>query len=276
MSATTGQLTRHAGPLFRRPPVVETALGIQFSELHNFKAVHFGLLYEQLRDRFPVVQDHPRLEPIVELFPLRPRLPAFRIGGSYGGPERAWYLAQDESCLVQIQPDRFGFNWRSGGEHDDYPRFSENCPKCVAEFREFCEFCEAQGIGRVQPNLVEVVYVNHIRPQPGESAIKCFDAVFSGIDWRHSDDWLPPPETASLNRTFLIGENEGRLYAEASIVQERNRSEFVLLKMTARVHHREDRSVSDSLQLAHDWVVNGFVSLTDPVARQERWEQVSS
>lgn len=273
MSSTTGQLTLHAGPSFRRPPVVETALGIQFSELRNFKAVHFGLLYEQLKDRFPVVQDHPRLEPIVEMFPPRPRLPAFRIGGAYGGPERAWYLTRDESRLVQVQPDRFGFNWRSGGEHHEYPRYSENGPKSLSEFRDFCEFCDAHRIGRVEPNLVEVVYVNHIRPQAGETAVECFDAVFSGIDWRHSDELLPTPETASLNRTYVIGESHGRLYAEASIVHDRDKSEFVLLKMTARVIYRGDGSVNDSLQLAHDWVVNGFVSLTDPVARRERWEQ---
>lgn len=273
MNPSTAQPLSTGGPSFRTPPVVETALGVQFSELLGFKSVHFGQYYERIKDRFPLIQDQPRLDPIVETFPFRHRPPSFRIAGPSGGPDRTWYLDQDEVCLVQVQPDRFGFNWRSSGE-SQYPRFAENGPKCLDEFREFCDFCSENNLGPVSPNLCEVVYVNQIRPLDGESAIACFAAVFSGIDWRHSDDWLPAPETASLNSTYSIDGDRGRLYAEASIAQERNGNEYVLLKMTARVINRPEDDVEKSLALAHDWVVNGFVSLTDRTARSQRWNQI--
>jgi hypothetical protein len=40
-----------AGPTFRNPPVVETALSIQFDPLEGFTNAHFGLYYKSVRER---------------------------------------------------------------------------------------------------------------------------------------------------------------------------------------------------------------------------------
>jgi uncharacterized protein (TIGR04255 family) len=262
-------------PTFENPPVVETALGIQFDELKKIKSVHFGLLYETIRTRYPEFEDQERLEPIVESFPKAPRIAAFRLKA---GPtvDRVWYRnVPDGPVLVQVQPDRFGFNWRKVDGKSPYPRFSENSHKCLDEFRLFSQFCKEHDLGEIRPNLCEVVYVNHIWPAENEVIIDLFPRVFSGIDFEHSDDWLPKPETVSFNRTFLIGEQEGRLYAEASVARHRERGDFILLKMTGRVLHEPDTTVADTLQRAHDWVVRGFVGLTNESIRKEQWGQTS-
>ena len=131
------------------------------------------------------------------------------------------------------------------------------------------------GLGQMKPNLCEVVYVNHVWPGPDESAFDLIAEIFTGLSWQHSTEWLPEPEAAALNRVYVIGENRGRLYAEASIAHQKERGEFVLLKMVARVLHRPDDSVESCLHLAHDWVVHGFVSLTDEKVRKERWKQTA-
>lgn len=265
-----------ASPKFDNPPVVETAVGIQFAELSGFRTMHFGIFYETIRDRYGFAEDQPRLDPIVETFPKAVRLPHFKVRTA-PRPERVWYTeSEDGSYLLQLQPDRFGFNWRQTEENARYPSYTESSQLCLKEFRGFLGFCDIHGFN-VRPDLCEVIYVNHIWPNEGESPIELFEKIFPGISWNHSDKWLPPPENVRLNRVYVIGDQQGRLYAEAEIAHQKDRGDLILLKMTARVLHRSEdpADIVDTLQLGHDWVVNGFVSLTDPAIRRERWGQTA-
>lgn len=274
MGSSPDAAQTRSGPKFDSPPVVETALGIQFVELPGFNTTHFGLFHEEIRDRYAVAVDQPRLNPIIETFPKTARTPHFNIRTA-PRPERVWFKdSLDGSRLVQLQPDRFGFNWRKADEEAQYPSYSVNSQLCLDEFRVFTAFCERHG-WEVQPDLCEVVYVNHIRPIEGESVIDLFATVFSGISWRTSDDWLPSPEVVTLNRVFEIPEQRGRLYAEAGLAIDKDNVSFINLRMIGRALHTSGipSDIEDTLQLAHDWVVNGFVSLTDASVRRERWGQ---
>ncbi|MCH8829741.1 MAG: TIGR04255 family protein, partial [Planctomycetes bacterium] len=197
-----------AGPSFRKPPVVETALSIQFDELRSLRTTHFGMYYATVKDRFPVVEDKPRIEPVIESFPRVPRMPTLRIGPASGGPDRVLFTeSADGSMMLQLQPDRFAFNWcRKEGQ--EYPRYDSNLPRLLKEFDQFCDFAAGQGLGEVKPNLCEVTYVNHIHPIENETPTDCFAAIFSGLRWESSDEWLPqPPDVVTLNRVFTLGEN---------------------------------------------------------------------
>lgn len=274
LEAAASRMNTEACPSFRNPPVVETVLSIQFDELRNFRTTHFGMYHATVKDRFPVVEDKPRLESVIESFPRVPRVPAFRIAPAGGGPDRVWFKEPpDGSMMLQLQPDRFAFNWcRKDGQ--EYPRYASNQPKLFDEFDRFREFVTQHELGEVKPNLCEVTYVNHIHPIENENLTECFAAVFTGVNWESSDGWLPqPPEVVSFNRVFTIGEQKGRLYAETAIVGDSAKSQFILLKITARVIYNDEDDLRESLELAHLWVVKSFVSLTEDQVRQERWEQ---
>ncbi len=274
MGSSPDAAQTRSGPKFDNPPVVETALGIQFPELPEFRSTHFGLFHQDIHDRYPVVEDQPRLDPIIETFPKAVRTPRFSVRTA-PRPERMWFKeSPNGSRLVQLQPDRFGFNWRKADEEAQYPNYSVNSQLCLDEFRVFTDFCE-QRSWAVQPDLCEVVYVNQIWPRQGELVIDLFATVFTGIGWGTSDDWLPSPELVTLNRVFEIPEQRGRLYAEAGLAIDKDNRPFINLRMIGRALHTSGNpsDIEDSLQLAHDWVVNGFVSLTDSTIRQERWGQ---
>lgn len=269
-------------PKFNKPPVVETVIGVQFPEIDGFSAVHFGLYWRAIRDRFKNFEDKPRLPPVVEQFPRNIVLPYPRVELSEGaGPDRMWYTAQTESELIQLQPDRFLFNWRQQGAATRYPSYDANKKKFLDEFKNFQKFCEENQLKEPSPNLCEVTYINHLVPQQGESSVQLFGKVFSGLRWEACDDWLPEPESATFNRVFRIERNRqavGRLYAEAAIAlkrREKKEQEFVLFRVTGRVMHpfSPNGNLVDSLQLAHDWVVKGFASMTDRRIQEDRWER---
>lgn len=263
-------------PSFQIPPVVETVLSIQFDELRQFRSTHFGMYHALIKDRYPIVEDSPRLEPVIESFPRVPRMPALRLTPNEGGPDRVWFRKSDNgSTMLQLQPDRFAFNWCQE-QGQEYPRYQINRPTLFNEFEKFSKFAESNELGEVNPNLCEVTYVNHIYPKNSESVTECFASVFSGLDWKSSDDWLPqPPEIVTFNRVFIIDEDQGRLYVEAGIANDKTIGDFILLKITARVAHHKGNDLIESLDLAHLWVVKSFVSLTDEQARIERWKQKS-
>ena len=56
-------------PNFDNPPVVETALSVQFGPLPLLKTAHLGLLWSDYREAFPRSEERPPLDPVVEQFP---------------------------------------------------------------------------------------------------------------------------------------------------------------------------------------------------------------
>jgi len=263
---------------FRYPPVVETALSVQFDELTNFRTTHFGKYHTSISDRFPVTQDKNRLEPVREFFPigLRPQLPPLHFAkAALGEPQRVWYQeAVNEGVMLQLQPDRFIFNWRKK-ENEAYPRYETNKPRLLEEYERFCTFVRDEQLGEVQPNLCEVTYVNHVLPDTSELPTECMASIFTGLDWISSDGWLnQPPAVVTFNRVFEIDNQKGRLYIETSIANSETKGDFILLKITARVNHKEEDDLTANLDLAHEWVVKSFVSVTDRQVRHERWGEL--
>ncbi len=53
-------------PRFRKPPVSEVAVGVQFPAVLN--PVHLGLYYQRVKARFPKVQVQPPIPPSFETF----------------------------------------------------------------------------------------------------------------------------------------------------------------------------------------------------------------
>jgi hypothetical protein len=73
---------------------------------------------------------------------------------------RALLMSADRATLLQLQHDRFYFNWRRANTEAPYPRFSDHDGRqgvgstAIGEFERFAEFCR-RDIG-VQPNIRSV------------------------------------------------------------------------------------------------------------------------
>lgn len=264
-------------PKYDNPPVVETVIGVQFPELPRFGACHFGLFWKTLDERFSRVEDKPRAGKIAEEFPHKTVIPQGLFVQQSTLPDRVWYVSEDDSDLIQVQPNRFIYNWRRRPKNEErYTSFEDNSKKFSQEFEAFRGFCREQDLEDPIPEYCEVTYVNHLEPKAGETVSDLFGKVFAGLNWRLSDGWLPQPEAATFNRTFVIDDNRGRLYAEASLARVgKEQAELILFKLTAYVKHDPEvtNNLADSLQLAHNWVVNGFASLTDSAIQKDRWER---
>lgn len=268
-------------PKFGKPPVVETVIGVQFPELAGFRTSHFGL-YGNSLDGYALGEDKARLAEVTERFPPLPVIPQpqFALASSPPLP-RVWFAAESGSELIQVQPDRFIFNWRRRETDGSYQEYTTSGPKFLTEFRKFQDFCTNHDLQEPSPNLCEVTYLNHVIPGEGESAIELFGKLFTGLSWKSNNGQPQIPENATFNRVYVIERDKksvGRLYAEATIAFQQGDNQnqgFVLLKMTGRVIPEiggQDR-LEHSIQIAHDEVVFGFANITNRQIQDNRWER---
>ena len=90
---------------FEKPPVVETVLGVNSTRSKGWGAQHLGLFWATVRDRLPKFEQHPPILSDFSAFPIQVQLGVLP-------PVRGWYLNDAETRIVQVQHDRFNYNWR--------------------------------------------------------------------------------------------------------------------------------------------------------------------
>lgn len=210
---------------FERPPLDEVAIAVQFKELPKFESVHYGLLFEQFKKDFPAFEDN---------VPLSVRFETFGRSGDQVRPmefpdkpplRRCWFIGEDGHRLIQVQPNRFVYNWRKVSGKGDYPRFEKMLPNFITEFEKFQEFLMNFELGAAEPNQYELSYFNNIEIPEEESQSAAFSRIFSTWNDKSSTESLSlsiiEPETPNFSmrsRVLAMSDKQpiGRLYVEAT------------------------------------------------------------
>lgn len=136
---------------FEKPPVIEVAFQVIFPTLAGVGTPHFGAFWYLIRDEFPTIQAAARLGPI-------------KLGATQGAfPEnRLWLISKNGETLIQLQDDRFLFNWRQIGQDSTYPGYDNLYPAFSNYLERFCEFLENENSPIEAFTGFELHYVNHI------------------------------------------------------------------------------------------------------------------
>jgi len=236
-------------PDFSQPPVVEVALSVQFQRLPGLGTAQVGLLWGEYRDRFPKTEDYPPLGTAFERFGVPPRNVDEIPWEIRTGPPtpRCWFLSEDGSELIQVQQDRFVFNWRKPDIGGDYPHYGN----VRARFQEEINLIQSGPVWTRLGQVGEVIAV--VNPEPRNT-------------------WLPECEEARLITRYIMrdpkGRPIGRLHIELeSAVQESDGSPLFALKLTARGEPTGAGldGVMSFFDLGREWIVRGFAAITTPV-----------
>ncbi|MCA3562857.1 MAG: TIGR04255 family protein [Methylocystis sp.] len=144
---------------YENPPINEVIIGAYFDQpIMQLHSQHVGLLWAQLRDRFPIMQQQPELPT-----PLIGQSISFQLAMSdepYPMP-RFWLISTDETLVIQIQKNAFIFNWRK--RSGDYPHFENVKAKFDEYFDEFSTFIKSEfSIESINVKICELTYSNVI------------------------------------------------------------------------------------------------------------------
>jgi uncharacterized protein (TIGR04255 family) len=261
-------------PEFDDPPVIEVALSAQLEPLAGFRVVHFGLLWERFRDKgFRSVEEHGPLDSVLETFEPATREPAIqvRMFEDSPPPPRVWFVNEVGTELIQVQSDRFVHNWRKGRTTVPYPRYKNIRSRFLDELKMFEQFTAAEELGRFQPTQCEITYINHILAGDGWASHGELENVFTIWQNKFSDDFLRLPEDAGFALRFRIPDSNGAPIGRLHIALQpafrgSDKKPVLILTLTARGAPAGNGipGILSFLDLGHDWIVQGFTSITTP------------
>ncbi len=261
-------------PEFRKPPLAETVLSLQFEPLPGLTTAHVGLLWEWFRQQFPVIEEHAPLPPVFEKFGHPSPLQVEVTFDERPPVPRVWFLNEAGSELIQVQPDRFIHNWRKMEGLEPYPRYEPIRDKLRDEVKVLEAFLREEKIGNIAVNQCEITYVNHIDPASEWERHGEVEKTFVMCSRLSSASFLPEPEDVAMRMRFVIpdaqGNPIGRLHAVVQPAWKKSDSSPIFaLNLTAR-----GAPIGEGIEgafaffdLGRNWIVNGFVDLTAPGLR---------
>lgn len=249
------------------PPIVELAIGVQFSPLSKLTLGHYGLFWQTLMPEWVKPGEAPRIAEQFEVFgqshiASRRRRLAFE---PFLRTMRFTLEHKDKDKLIQLQESRFHLNWRRlKGKYPSFEALSQEFSKLLWQFDKFVTDNE---LGKLAFNQWELTYT---------------DAFPKGDRWQTPADWseiLPglfgqlfstdgirvQLERRAAEWSFLIDDNKGRLHVAARTGRvEGEEQESLLLNMTARgpVDEISIQSVMSGLKFGHQIVHDAFMRLT--------------
>jgi len=257
-------------PDFERPPVIETVLGIQFQRLSQFCSVHLGAFWRSLGSDWTKVKDAAPLQPQLERFAesevwgdVAPQ--QLVLSGTF--VQRGQIRNDAEDRMIQVQPDRFHYNWlgHGGGE---YPRYARVRPEFDKALSTFEEFLGNEGIGSLAPTQWEVTYVNHLHKGDLWSTPEDWRQMFRPLGCADSGSERVRLEAFGGEWHYVIGEQQGRLHVKLQHGREKagDARELMVLTLTARGPVASGNGPGlewgAGLDLGHEAIVEGFKNLT--------------
>jgi uncharacterized protein (TIGR04255 family) len=268
-------------PDFLKPPVVETALSLQFEPISGLASPHLGVLWARLRSEFPLIEEHAPLPPVFEKFDQpSPMEVEVTIEEKPPSP-RVWFLDDAKTELIQVQSNRFIHNWRRVEGMEPYPHYEPIRDKFRGEVAVLEEFLRDEELGALAVNQCEVTYVNHVEPAGVWERHGQLETVLSMWSGLANSSFLPSPEDAGLRMRFVIRDGTGQPVGRLHVVvhpawKKADSSPILVLTLTARGAPIGEgmEGAFAFLNLGREWIVKGFADLTRPEMHRV-WERIN-
>jgi uncharacterized protein (TIGR04255 family) len=251
-------------PDYNNPPLNEVVCGLGFEKIERFKGHHIGLFWQKIKDEFPLVEHAIRLDQNPLQIDLKEYLP------------RVWFVRNEQNRLIQLQDDKFYFNWRRMQEDETYPRYKTIIEDFKKYLSIFEKFLEEENLGSVNPERCELTYINHILKGEGWESVSDVNNIFCDLCWNTEDRFLPPPVNVGGHVVFQLPDKKGRLEVILQQVIRKldKRSMFVLQnKATGLGEDKNMSAVWEWFSVAHEWIVYGFTDLTKKSVQKDVWQR---
>jgi uncharacterized protein (TIGR04255 family) len=261
-------------PDYDNPPVVETAIGVEFGSLEKWEIPHFGLFWQRIQAEYPHFEVNPAVVTQAEKPQLEfsqgqvPRLEV-SVGtvplSAYKPLVRCWFLNEAKTELIQVQNDRLIHNWRKVLGSEPYPHYENIRPAFKHDWEQFCEFLKIYSLGMPEVRQCEVTYVNHIDRGEGWESFADLPSMFPSWTGATSEGVLPAPESVLFNLSYLMPEKNGRLRITlVHAFRPSDARETLQLTVAARGKPASSAisDVFEWLDFGRYWVVWGFTDFT--------------
>jgi uncharacterized protein (TIGR04255 family) len=251
---------------FERPPLNEVSFGLFFAPIADLRTSHYGAFWSRLRPDFNETADKPIVGnpagfQFVEWFPL----------------PRVWFVHKDKEQLLQLQPNRFYFNWRRALTTTPYPRFERLEPLFCGHLETFKAFLREEALGTPEITGVELVYVNHIYKGEGWGEISEVGEVFPDLSWRTRATKVMDEKGFAWHGSFRTPtvRLEADIKSASTKEGEQKREMFLFeLRALSRKVPQTPDAIREWFQAANATIVAAFRDLTSERMQKEIWRRV--
>ena len=244
---------------YENPPINEIVCDILFDSIEGLRAGHFGILWQKFRPDFPEIEDHILVAPIPgddletpNKFPL----------------PRVWFIHKNENEVVQVQQNRFLYNWRKQRAADQYPGYEkviENFEKYLSGFQEFLA---AENLGNLAAREYQLVYIDLIPKGEGWGNLDDLEKVFPNLL-----QTIPFTNLKGINwqTIFSLPNNLGQL--QMSIRDARRVSDdHPLLKIEFKaLSNQPYEPMREWFDAAHSTIIKLFSNLISNEIQEKFW-----
>jgi uncharacterized protein (TIGR04255 family) len=253
---------------FRKPPVDETVLSMQFAALTAFQNQHIGLFWSLVRERYPKVSAQAPIVPAFETFGVMPQriLPTLSLQ-EVPDVARYWFESEHERDLLQVQQDRLIRNWRRRAPTDDYPRYEWVRDGLHEDLDAFERFLRSENLGELKPNQCEVTYVNLVDAFDGTRTRRLADIMTLASE-RTTRRPAGDLEDCTLRARFVLkreSEPYGRVYLSCSpAIRHADQGLVFKIELTGRARPNGETidAAFEMFETLHTAVVQTFAAVT--------------
>lgn len=242
----------------KKPPLVELVLGVQLGANLITSDTVFSYYSQFLKDSYPTVTEKPILPVTIERID---RPSQMKIAS--GGNTRKVFVSKEDDTVIQLQGDRFLFNWRKGKGNKDYPHFDH----VYSQFKQQLGYLfniNAQLSTSI--NQYEITYVDHIESSVVSPQRYNLNEIFSFISLSN------PVRSMDLNLSIPEVEINGNLsIVVRSGVRSSDKKPLMVLETTCR-GFRPDLEIDPWFSKARAILVEFFSQATTKEL-QSKWEK---
>lgn len=258
-------------PEYTRPPVVEVALAIQFDSAIGYKARHLAEIARHWENDYPNVEERTPL-PMMGLGSESPTV-TLDVGDETAVP-RLWLQNNAGDRVVQLQQDRIVVNWRQESDKGTYPRYKSIRQALLDTWDTFRTAVTDLSLEMPPPSVCEAQYINHLRAEQGWRSIEDTARLIAPWGGTMSDEFLPTDAHGMFLSHFHLPDERGWLNIEGWPTGRGANEKMLVLNLTSRGRASSPKisGALDFMDLAHEWIVRGFTSMTTSEAHKI-WER---
>lgn len=255
-------------PDYLNPPIEEVAIAVQFPSVEGLYDAHVGLYWQMIRNDYPRVETHPRIDMPIESADIPALQPVlFPITGPL--PNRTWLISEADDFLVQVQSNKFAQNWRR--RKSPYSHFETLWEMFNSNFGKFQDLLKNENLTIPAIQQIEITYINWVTDIPTGGFLKA--ASYASITAYNRTF-----QVAGQNFAFRYDLNEDpieRLYVQCqpairTASPEDKGSQFAFVYRATRSDGLTGDEVANYAHSGREVIVQSFSDLTTEEA-QRAW-----
>lgn len=180
----------------------EVVVSIHFEALDKLLVPHLGEIWQGFKnDGFTKITEHPPVRPFVEPSENPRRETEYQI--NVPDLPRIWFAHDDDNRILQVQRDRFTFNWRRTNSGQEYPGYSTIFEIFEGFYDQFRQIIMEMEIGLLAPLHYELSYIYQFRQGNKWNTLDDIGKVYRFFaDFQQSNAFWSGADTLNLNISF--------------------------------------------------------------------------